>query len=263
MDLGLSGRTALVAASSRGIGRACAVGLAREGVNLTICARGREDLDQTAGAIHEETGVDVLSVPTDLTDANQIRSLVQQHVEHFGRIDILVTNNGGPPPSTFTTTTDSMWQQGLELSLWSVIWLCTEVVPHMQRQGDGRIVNITSKAVKQPMDGMILSNVARTGVIGLAKTMANEMASDGIRVNNVCPGPIRTERMDNVSVRLAERNGTTPDAVIAGWEAGVPLGRMGRPEEVANTVVFLASDAASFVTGTSLLVDGGEVKSLY
>lgn len=239
------------------------MGLASEGVDVTICARGKVALEETAQEIRDEAGVDVLAIPTDLTDAAQVKSLVQQHMEHFGRIDVLVTNNGGPPPSTFTTTTPEMWQQGLNLSLWSVIWLCTEVVPYMQEQGDGRIVNITSKTVKQPMDNLILSNVARTGVIGLAKTMANELGKDGIRVNNVCPGPIRTQRMENVSVRLAERQDTTPEAVIAAWEADVPLGRMGQPEEVANAVVFLASDAAGFVTGTTLLVDGGEVKALY
>lgn len=263
MDLGLKDRVALVAAASKGIGRSCAFALAREGVNLTICARGREDLDRTAGSIRTETGVDVLAVQADLTDANQIKALVKQHIDHFGRVDILVTNNGGPPPSTFSETTADMWQMGLDLSLWNVIRLCSEVVPYMQQQKDGRIVNIVSKSVKEPMDNLILSNVARTGVIGLAKSMANELGQDGIRVNNVCPGSTRTERMEKLSVTLAERMGTTPQAVIAGWEQPIPLGRLGRPEEIANVVLFLASDAASFVTGASILVDGGEVRSLF
>nr|BAL57577.1 short-chain dehydrogenase/reductase [uncultured Chloroflexota bacterium] len=263
MELGLKGRVGLVAAASRGIGRACAFGLAREGVNLTICARGQADLEATAAAIRTETGVDVLAVPTDLTDPAQIKTLVQQHIDHFGRIDILITNNGGPPLSTFTTTTEAMWQMALELNLWSTIRLCAEVVPYMQQQRDGRIVNIVSKAVKEPMDGFILSNVARTGVIGLAKSMANELARDGIRVNNVCPGTTRTDRVEKLSRLLAEQKQLSPEAIIADWERPIPLGRLGRPEEIANVVVFLASDAASFVTGTSILVDGGEVRSLF
>lgn len=263
MNLELKDRIALVAASSKGIGKACALGLAREGVNLTICARGQAELEKTAENIRAETGVDVLAIQADLTDAAQIKSLVQQHIEHFGRVDILVTNNGGPPPSTFTDTTEEMWQMGFDLSLWNVIRLCSEVVPHMQQQKDGRIINIVSKSVKEPMDRLILSNVARTGVIGLAKSMANELGQDGIRVNNVCPGATHTERMEKLSETLAGRMNSTPEAIMNGWKQPIPLGRLGQPEEIANVVVFLASDAASFVTGVSILVDGGEVKSLF
>lgn len=263
MELGLRDRVALVAASSQGIGKACAFGLAREGVHLTICARGQAELERVAQAIRAETGVDVLAVPTDLTDAAQIKALVKQHIDHFDRIDILVTNNGGPPPSTFTKTSEAMWQMGLDLSLWSVIRLCAEAIPYMQKQGDGRIVNITSKSVKEPMDNLILSNAIRSGVIGLAKSMANELGQAGIRINNVCPGSTLTERMAKLSTTLAGQRGTTPEAIIAGWQKNIPLGRVGRPEEVANLVVFLASDAASFITGASILVDGGEVKSLF
>lgn len=263
MNLGLEGRAALVTASSRGIGRSCALGLAREGTNVTICARGKKQLERAAEMIRAETSVDVLAVPTDLTQPEQIAALVDAHQDHHGRIDILVTNNGGPPPSTFNTTSQEMWQEGLELSLWSVIWLCSEVVPHMQAQGYGRIVNITSKSVKEPMDNLILSNVARTGVIGLAKSLANELAVHGIRVNNICPGATRTARMDQVSERIAADQGITAEEVMASWDAAVPLGRIGRPEEIANAVIFMASDASSFITGTSLLVDGGQVRSLF
>lgn len=262
MDLGLKGRAALVAASSKGLGKACAFGFAREGANVTICARGREELERTAQEIRHETAVEVLAVQTDLTDPAQIKNLVQQHMDRFGRLDILVTNNGGPPASRFTNTNEELWRQGLDLSLMSVIRLCAEAIPHMQHQRDGRIVNIASVTVKEPMDSLILSNVARAGVIGLAKTLANEVAKDGIRINNVLPGSTRTPRMESLSAGLARQRGVTPEEVIAGWEAQVPLGRMGRPEEIANVVVFLASDAASFMTGTSTQIDGGQTRAL-
>ncbi|HBY93288.1 MAG: SDR family oxidoreductase [Ardenticatenaceae bacterium] len=263
MNLGLAGRAALVGASSKGIGKACAFGFAREGTNVTICARHEDELAQVAQEIRDETGVEVLAVPTDLTNPDQIKRLVQQHMDRFGRIDVLVTNNGGPPASRFVNTTTDQWQLGLDMSLWNVIRLCSEVVPHMQRQHDGRIVNLVSVSAREPIDGLILSNVARAGVLGLAKTMANELAHDGIRINNVCPGSTLTPRMATLSAGLAQQRGATPTDVIADWEANIPLGRMGKPDEIANVVVFLASDAASFVTGTTIVVDGGQTRAVF
>ena len=261
MDLGLQGRVALVCAASKGLGQAVALGLAAEGVKVTICARGEEALLATAGEIAAGGG-DVLATRADVTQPADCHRLIAATVERFGRLDILVNNAGGPPAGQFLDFGEEDFRRGLELNLLSTLRLSQEAVPHMRRQGGGRIINIVSVSTKQPLKGLILSNTARAGVIGLAKSMANELARDNILVNNVCPGPILTDRVRDVATVRAAREQTTVEAVIAELVSDIPLGRLGRPEELASMVVFLASARASFITGATIQVDGGFVKGL-
>jgi len=263
MDLGLQDKVALVAASSKGLGRAIAYGLAKEEARVAICARGEEALAQTAVEIEEATGSPVLAMVADLTDKQNIESLVARVVEEFGRLDILVTNAGGPPPGLFVDLTDEKWKEAFHLTLMSAVRLCREVIPHMRRQGGGRIITMTSISVKQPVENLMLSNSLRLAVIGLTKTLANELAKDNILVNSVCPGWTRTERVEPLLQDRAQRQGTSVEEEFAKIEKDIPLGRMGTPEEVANLVVFLASEKASNITGTAIQVDGGYVKGVY
>lgn len=263
MDLGLQDKVALVAASSRGLGRAIAYGLAKEGARVAICARGEEALAQTAAEIEKATGSPVLAMVADLTDKQNIENLVARVVEEFGGLDILVTNAGGPPPGLFVDLTEENWEEAFHLTLMSAVRLCREVIPHMRRQRGGRIITMTSVSVKQPMDNLMLSNSLRLAVVGLTKTLANELAKDNILVNSVCPGWTRTERVEELLQDRAQREGTSVEEEFAKIEKEIPLGRMGRPEELANLVVFLASERASNITGTAIQVDGGYVKGVY
>lgn len=262
MDLGLTGRVALVCASSRGLGRAVADALASEGCRLMICARGEADLERAAEELRA-TGAEVGALAVDLGNPEEVTRLVRATEEAFGSVDVLVTNTGGPPAGPFESHSAEAWSSAVRQNLDSVVGLCREVMPGMKDRGFGRILNVTSIAVKQPVDGLILSNSVRAAVTGFARTLANEVASHGITVNNVLPGFTRTERLVALAERTAGSEGITTDEVLARWEDQIPAGRVGEPSEFAAAVAFLASTRASYITGVSLTVDGGWVRALY
>ncbi len=267
MDLGLQGKVAIVAASSKGLGKATAIQLAREGARVVMCSRTAEAIEAAAEEVRAEAtryenGGDAIGIVADVTRQEDIDRLVNETISRFGKIDILITNAGGPPPGSFETFNPDDFEAAVNLNLMSTVRLCKAVVPSMKEQGGGSIVNITSLAVKQPLGGLILSNTARAGVIGLAKSMANELGVYNIRVNSVGPGPTRTDRIINLARQQAESQGIPLDEAIANQGAGIPLGRVGEPEEFANVVTFLASPAASYVTGITLQIDGGAHKGL-
>ena len=263
MDLGLKDRVAVVAASSTGLGKAVALGLAREGAKLALCARTHATLEETAAEIHSETGVEVFARATDVTASEDVHAFVSEAHARFGRIDICVANSGGPPSKSFAETTVEDWRRSADLNLMSTVHLAKETLPHMQQRQWGRFIAITSVSVKQPVDGLILSNSIRAGVSGLVKTLANEYGRYNILVNNVCPGFTATARLLELSSTLAAKQGVTPQDIEARWASQAPLGRVGQPDEFANVVVFLASERASYVTGASIAVDGGIVKGIY
>jgi 3-oxoacyl-[acyl-carrier protein] reductase len=263
MDLGLAGKVALVAAGSRGLGRAVAEELAAEGASLVLCARDGRVLAETAADIAEKSGAHVLAVPADVTVIDDVKRLVEAGTERFGRIDILVTNAGGPPAGRFDQVTREQWEAAMRLTLFSAIELARQVLPGMRKRRWGRILNITSIASKQPIDNLILSNSLRAGLTGFARTLANEVAAEGITVNNILPGYTRTERLDELAVMMAEKQGITPDEFRSKWEKEIPMGRLGEPRELAATAAFLVSERASYITGTSVQVDGGWIRSLF
>lgn len=263
MDLGLKDRAAIVAASSQGLGRAVAMGLAREGAKLAICARTETTLKATAEEIRKAAGVDVFAKPVDVTDCEQVRRFVAETAQRFGRVDICVTNAGGPPSKPFAETTLEDWQNGVQLNLMSTLYFAREVLPLMQQRKWGRLIAVTSVAVKQPIDGLILSNAVRSGVSGLIKSLSNEYAKDNVLVTNVCPGYTLTARLDELAGKLANAEGVEPKQIHERWAAMIPQRRLGQPEEFANLVVFLASERASYITGASIAVDGGFVKGIY
>jgi len=263
MDLGLKDRVAIVAASSRGLGRAVARGLAKEGVKLALCARTASHLEAAAEEIRRETGVEILARALDVSVYDDVRRFVAAVLERFGRLDICVANAGGPPALTFAETSIEDWRAAADLNLMSTVYLAKEALPVMQRRHWGRFIAITSVAVKQPVDGLILSNSIRAAVAGLVKTLANEYGPFGVLVNNVCPGYTATARLSELSARLAAAEGEPSSAIEERWARQTALGRLGLPEDFANLVVFLASERAAYITGTSIAVDGGLVKGLY
>ena len=262
MDLGLAGKVAFVAAASKGLGKAIAEELAREGAELAITARGADALGSVATAIGRETGREVLAVPGDVSDSANVETAIATTMSRFGKIDILVTNAGGPPSGKFESLTSSMWAEAVDLTLMSVVNLVRAVLPGMKERGQGRIINVTSIAVKQPVDGLMLSNSLRSAVTGFAKTLANEVAPHGITVNNILPGYTRTERVEQLAAATAAREGITSEAARARWESQIPMGRLGEPREFAALAAFLASDRASYITGQSIAVDGGWIKGV-
>lgn len=262
MDLGLAGRVALVAAASKGLGRATAAELAAEGARVSICARNGDELRATRDAIASDTGAEVLAVAGDVSSPADVERIVRETVERFGPIDILVTNAGGPPSGEFESLSAEMWQRAVDLTLMSVINLTSLVLPGMKERGWGRIINVTSIAVKQPVAGLMLSNSLRAAVTGFARTLANEVAPYGVTVNNILPGYTRTERVEQLSAATASREGTSREAAMARWEAQIPMGRLGEPAEFGALAAFLASERASYITATSIPVDGGWIKAL-
>jgi 3-oxoacyl-[acyl-carrier protein] reductase len=263
MDLGLKGKTALVAASSRGLGRAVADELGNEGANLVICARTAGPREEARQEIAEKTGTEVIAVPANLSEPKDTERLLKTAKAAFGDIDILITNTGGPPPGPFESHSSEAWSDAVHQNLYSVLRLTRAVLPEMKQAGWGRIVNITSVAVKQPVDGLILSNSVRAAVTGFAKTLSNEVAGFGVTVNNVMPGYTKTERLDQLAADIAGRSGTSIDETVAQWESQIPMGRIGSPREFAAMVAFLASERASYITGVSVQVDGGSIRSLF
>lgn len=263
MDLGLKDRVALVAASSQGLGKAVAQGLAREGAKLALCARTDDALQATAEEIRRSAGVEVLARALDVTSPEGVRDFVREVNGRFGRLDICVANAGGPPSKSFAETTVEDWRAAAELNLMSTVWLARETLPLMRERRWGRFLAITSVTVKQPVEGLVLSNAVRAGVSGLVKTLANEYGKFNVLVNNVCPGYTATARLVSLTRRLAGIEGVGPEEIEARWARQTPLGRIGQPEEFANLVVFLASERASYITGAAIAVDGGLVKGLY
>jgi 3-oxoacyl-[acyl-carrier protein] reductase len=262
MDLGLKDKVALVVASSRGLGRAVAEELAAEGALLVLCARDAETLAHTAAEIAESSGAHILAVPADVTVVNDIKRVVESGTERFGGIDILVTNAGGPPAGTFEQLTREQWEEAARLTLFSAIELARQVLPGMKERRWGRILNITSIAVKQPVENLMLSNSLRAGLTGFARTLANEVAAQGITVNNILPGYTRTERLEELAQMMADKQGISAKEFSAIWEKEIPMGRLGEPREFAALAAFLVSERASYITGTSIQVDGGWIKSL-
>ena len=262
MDLGLTGKVALVAAASKGLGRAIAHELAAEGASIAMCARGEDALEHARAEISQSTGADVVAIAGDVSRSSDVDNITRTTLEKFGRIDILVTNAGGPPSGKFESLSPDMWQKAFDLTLMSVINLASAVIPGMKERKWGRVINVTSIAVKQPVDGLMLSNSLRSAVTGFARTLANEVAPHGITVNNILPGYTRTERVEQLSDAAAKREGITREAALSKWESEIPMRRLGEPREFAALAAFLASDRASYITGTSISVDGGWIKGL-
>ena len=262
MDLGLNGRVAVVAAASKGLGRAIATQLAAEGASVVISSRDEEILARTASEIEKGTGAEVEYCVADLTKAGDIENVVSRAVGRFGGVDVLVTNSGGPPAGTFDKFGDEDWLYAFELNLMSLIRLVRAALPHMRAKGQGRIVNVASSSFKQPLENLILSNTFRTAIAGLAKSLSVELAPDGILVNTLGPGRIGTDRVRQMDGARAESSGLAVEEVRRRAEAQIPLGRYGTPEEFARVAAFLASPANTYVTGQAFLVDGGMVKAL-
>lgn len=261
MDLGLSGRVALVAAGSKGLGRAVADELAAEGAAVAICARGAEALDETVRAI-TTAGGRAHGIAADVSRAGEAARIVAEAERALGRVDILVTNSGGPRSGTHDVLTAEDWTQAVQLLLDSAVGFARAVLPGMRLRKWGRILNITSIAAKQPVDGLMLSNSVRAAVIGFARTLATEVAADGITVNCLLPGYTRTARVDDLARQMAASGAADQGGLISRWEREIPMRRLGEPREFAALAAFLASERASYITGQSIAVDGGWIRGL-
>ncbi len=262
MDFGLKGRSVLVAASSDGIALAAVETFAGEGARIAMCSRDEKKLQAAAKRVRSKYGVEVIAEAVDVTDEAAIKKFVGQVAEEFGSVDVCVANAGGPPARMFLSTTTEEWHNAVELNFMSVVHFARAVIPLMQQKKWGRIVTITSVSVRQPVSDLVYSNAVRAGVLGLVKSLSNEFGKDGITVNNVAPGYTATARLRELLQKCAADMGVSEEEYTKGMAAGFPLQRVGSPEEIADAIVWLASERASYVTGQTLLVDGGVFKGI-
>ena len=262
MDLGLKGKRAVVMAASRGLGYASALGLAREGCHLIVCSRDQRRIEAAADTIRRETGARVTALVADVSSPSEARRLVDAAVSEYGGLEIVVHNAGGPPAGETLAMTEEQWHKAFEQNLLSFTRIAGAAVPEMKKAGYGRLLTIASSSIKQPIPNLALSNALRAGVWGIAKTLSRELAPQGILVNVIAPGRIDTERIAELDQANAQKAGKPIDDVRKASVAGIPLGRLGRPEELANLVVFLASQSASYITGQAIMVDGAAGNAL-
>ena len=262
MDLGLKGRVALVAASSQGLGLATAEAFAAEGCRVAMCARNQQTLAAGADKIRKQYDAEVLTEAFDVTEAAAVSRFVAAVAGKFGSVDICVTNAGGPPAKGFLAASLEDWQKAIDANFLSTVYFAREVIPHMQRKRWGRIITITSITTKQPVADLVLSNAVRAAVVGLVKSLANEFGKDGILVNNVGPGFTATDRLKELAKARSSASGKSEQEIFDAWAADAPVKRLGNPRELAETIVWLASERASYITGQTVLVDGGMYKGL-
>jgi 3-oxoacyl-[acyl-carrier protein] reductase len=262
MDLGIKGRVAFVGASSKGLGLSVAESLAAEGASLAMCARGEEALGAAAQGIRDRFGVDVVEQALDVTDFEAVTKFMNETRNRLGNIDICVTNAGGPPGGTFEDFSLEDWRKAFELTFLSTLHMIREVLPGMRKQRWGRVVTVTSVSTKQTIDSLILSNAIRASVVGLMKSLVREYGGDNVLFNNVCPGAHATDRLLKMANLRAEKQGVSADEVIAGMSREVPLQRVGQPQEFGPLVAFLCSQKASYITGASVPIDGGQVRGV-
>lgn len=262
MDTGLHNRVALVAASSQGLGKATAEAMAAEGCRLALCARNEEKLKEVADSIRRQYGVEVLARRVDVSEFDAVNRFVQEVAGHFGQLDICVTNAGGPPAKGFLATTMDDWMAATRLNLLSTVAFAHAVIPHMQKRHWGRFITITSVSVRQPVPDLVLSNSIRAGVVGLLKSLSNEFGKDGILFNNVGPGFTATDRLKELAAARSKTGGKSQQEIFDSWASDSALKRLGEPKEVADAIVWLASERASYITGQTLLVDGGTYRGL-
>ena len=259
MDLGIEGRVALLTGASRGIGYACALALAAEGARVAICARGRAAIEAAARDIAAETGGEATAFVADVARSQDVDRLLSEVAEAVGGVDILLANNGGPPRGGFDALNDDHWQEGFDVTMMSTVRLIRGVLPGMRERQWGRVLSVVSSSVRQPVDQLELSNALRPGIVGLFKSLAVTMGKDNVLFNCVAPGRIMTERF----LAGSKNAGMTEEAYAAKHQATVPLGRIGRPDEIADVVAFLASERASYINGATVIVDGGMIRSLH